>query len=97
VAILFKTDTVSCLKYILFVPPYVLDSVLIIELPEACQVMCFQHPLNMNIFVIRVKLVFFSCDSFTQNRYEEFFLKQFFGSEYDEYAQRVHSGIPFIK
>ncbi|EER95557.1 probable protein-S-isoprenylcysteine O-methyltransferase [Sorghum bicolor] len=29
--------------------------------------------------------------------YEEFFLRQFFGSEYDEYAQRVHSGLPFIK
>jgi protein-S-isoprenylcysteine O-methyltransferase Ste14 len=51
-----------------------------------------------NIFVKRVK-VFppFSCDSFTQSRYEEFFLRQFFGSEYEEYAQRVHSGLPFIK
>ncbi|KAG2568530.1 probable protein-S-isoprenylcysteine O-methyltransferase [Panicum virgatum] len=29
--------------------------------------------------------------------YEEFFLRQFFGSEYEEYAQRVHSGLPFIK
>lgn len=29
--------------------------------------------------------------------YEEFFLRQFFGSEYDEYARRVHSGLPFIK
>ncbi|CAN6229440.1 unnamed protein product, partial [Urochloa humidicola] len=29
--------------------------------------------------------------------YEEFFLRQFFGSEYEEYAWRVHSGLPFIK
>lgn len=29
--------------------------------------------------------------------YEEFFLRQFFGSEYDEYARRVSSGIPFVK
>lgn len=29
--------------------------------------------------------------------YEEFFLRQFFGSEYEEYAKRTTSGIPFIK
>ncbi|XP_057972049.1 protein-S-isoprenylcysteine O-methyltransferase A [Malania oleifera] len=29
--------------------------------------------------------------------YEEFFLRQFFGPQYDEYAQRVSSGIPFVK
>uniref|UniRef100_A0A0A8YG44 Protein-S-isoprenylcysteine O-methyltransferase n=1 Tax=Arundo donax TaxID=35708 RepID=A0A0A8YG44_ARUDO len=29
--------------------------------------------------------------------YEEFFLRQFFGSEYEEYAREVHSGLPFIK
>lgn len=29
--------------------------------------------------------------------YEEYFLRQFFGSEYEQYAQRVHSGLPFIK
>ncbi|KAL3835558.1 hypothetical protein ACJIZ3_010294 [Penstemon smallii] len=29
--------------------------------------------------------------------YEEFFLRQFFGSEYVEYARRSFSGIPFIK
>ncbi|KAD3338510.1 hypothetical protein E3N88_34031 [Mikania micrantha] len=29
--------------------------------------------------------------------YEEFFLKQFFGLEYDAYMQRVPSGIPFVK
>ncbi|KAI8002581.1 Protein-S-isoprenylcysteine O-methyltransferase B [Camellia lanceoleosa] len=28
--------------------------------------------------------------------YEEFFLRQFFGSEYDEYARRVPSGVPFV-
>lgn len=30
-------------------------------------------------------------------QYEEFFLRQFFGNEYDEYAQRVPSGVPFVK
>ncbi|XP_021659177.2 protein-S-isoprenylcysteine O-methyltransferase B isoform X1 [Hevea brasiliensis] len=29
--------------------------------------------------------------------YEEFFLRQFFGSQYEEYAQRTPSGIPFVK
>ncbi|KAL9231906.1 hypothetical protein vseg_007067 [Gypsophila vaccaria] len=29
--------------------------------------------------------------------YEEFFLRQFFDGEYDEYAQRVPSGVPFIQ
>ncbi|XP_023759083.1 protein-S-isoprenylcysteine O-methyltransferase B [Lactuca sativa] len=29
--------------------------------------------------------------------YEEFFLRQFFGVEYDEFAKRVPSGIPFVK
>ncbi|KAK3143786.1 hypothetical protein QOZ80_4AG0304930 [Eleusine coracana subsp. coracana] len=29
--------------------------------------------------------------------YEEFFLRQFFGSEYEEYAEKVHSGLPFIR
>ncbi|OWM90661.1 hypothetical protein CDL15_Pgr020966 [Punica granatum] len=29
--------------------------------------------------------------------YEEFFLRQFFGSEYEEYASRVPSGVPFVK
>lgn len=28
--------------------------------------------------------------------YEEFYLRQFFGDEYDEYAQRVFSGVPFV-
>ncbi|XP_018476158.1 protein-S-isoprenylcysteine O-methyltransferase B isoform X1 [Raphanus sativus] len=28
--------------------------------------------------------------------YEEHYLKQFFGREYVEYAQRVHSGVPFV-
>ncbi|XP_008804909.1 probable protein-S-isoprenylcysteine O-methyltransferase [Phoenix dactylifera] len=30
-------------------------------------------------------------------RFEEFFLRQFFGSQYVEYARRVPSGLPFIK
>lgn len=30
-------------------------------------------------------------------RYEEFFLRQFFGHQYVEYAKKVPSGIPFIK
>ncbi|GAV76078.1 ICMT domain-containing protein [Cephalotus follicularis] len=29
--------------------------------------------------------------------YEEYFLKQFFMREYEEYAQRVPSGVPFVK
>lgn len=29
--------------------------------------------------------------------YEEYFLRQFFGSEYREYAKRVPSGVPFVK
>lgn len=29
--------------------------------------------------------------------YEEFFLRQFFGPEYEEYASRVPSGVPFVK
>ena len=29
--------------------------------------------------------------------YEEFFLRRFFENEYDDYAQRVPSGIPFVK
>jgi len=29
--------------------------------------------------------------------YEEFFLKQFFGTQYEEYAQGVPSGVPFVK
>ncbi|GMJ00539.1 ISOPRENYL CYSTEINE METHYLTRANSFERASE B, ARABIDOPSIS THALIANA ISOPRENYL CYSTEINE METHYLTRANSFERASE B [Hibiscus trionum] len=29
--------------------------------------------------------------------YEEYFLKQFFGSYYEEYARRVPSGVPFVK
>ncbi|KAI4297077.1 hypothetical protein L6164_036985 [Bauhinia variegata] len=28
--------------------------------------------------------------------YEEFFLRKFFGKQYDEYAQRVWSGVPFV-
>ncbi|KAA8537114.1 hypothetical protein F0562_029592 [Nyssa sinensis] len=28
---------------------------------------------------------------------EEYFLRQFFGSQYDEYASRVSSGVPFVK
>ena len=29
--------------------------------------------------------------------YEEYFLRQFFGSSYDEYARGVPSGVPFVK
>ncbi|KAG9138208.1 hypothetical protein Leryth_001434 [Lithospermum erythrorhizon] len=29
--------------------------------------------------------------------YEEFFLRQFFGSQYEDYARRVPSGVPFVK
>ncbi|KAI6676739.1 hypothetical protein NL676_037535 [Syzygium grande] len=33
----------------------------------------------------------------TRIPYEEFFLRQFFGREYEEYAQTVPSGVPFVK
>ncbi|KAL7096882.1 hypothetical protein ACP275_10G108500 [Erythranthe tilingii] len=33
----------------------------------------------------------------TRIPYEEFYLRQFFGSEYEEYARRAASGIPFIR
>ncbi|XP_010928679.2 probable protein-S-isoprenylcysteine O-methyltransferase isoform X1 [Elaeis guineensis] len=33
----------------------------------------------------------------TRIQYEEFFLRQFFGSQYDEYAEQVPSGLPFVK
>ncbi|KAF4348527.1 hypothetical protein F8388_021030, partial [Cannabis sativa] len=29
--------------------------------------------------------------------YEEYFLRRFFGSQYDDYARRVCSGVPFVK
>ncbi|KAG4939890.1 hypothetical protein AAZX31_16G195000 [Glycine max] len=29
--------------------------------------------------------------------YEEYFLRQFFGTRYEEYARRVGSGVPFVK
>ena len=29
--------------------------------------------------------------------YEEYFLRQFFGADYEEYAGRVPSGVPFVK
>ncbi|XP_002531593.2 protein-S-isoprenylcysteine O-methyltransferase A isoform X2 [Ricinus communis] len=29
--------------------------------------------------------------------YEEYFLRQFFGSQYEEYAQQTPSGVPFLK
>ncbi|KAL2348871.1 hypothetical protein Fmac_002871 [Flemingia macrophylla] len=29
--------------------------------------------------------------------YEEFFLREFFGMQYEEYARRVGSGVPFLK
>eukprot|EP00268_Persea_americana_P046340 TRINITY_DN4773_c1_g1_i6.p1 TRINITY_DN4773_c1_g1~~TRINITY_DN4773_c1_g1_i6.p1 ORF type:complete len:250 (-),score=20.50 TRINITY_DN4773_c1_g1_i6:748-1497(-) len=32
----------------------------------------------------------------TRIPYEEYFLRQFFGSEYEEYSRRVPSGVPFV-
>ncbi|KAM0964254.1 hypothetical protein ACFX2C_020329 [Malus domestica] len=29
--------------------------------------------------------------------YEEYFLRQFFGSQYEEYGRRIPSGVPFVK
>ncbi|KAK1290263.1 Protein-S-isoprenylcysteine O-methyltransferase A [Acorus calamus] len=50
------------------------------------------NPLCVVMFTV-VTWRFFS----SRIPYEEFFLRQFFGSRYDEYAQRVPSGLPFIK
>ncbi|KAF6167096.1 hypothetical protein GIB67_041351 [Kingdonia uniflora] len=33
----------------------------------------------------------------TRIPYEEYFLRQFFGPQYEEYARRVPSGVPFVK
>ncbi|XP_078434508.1 protein-S-isoprenylcysteine O-methyltransferase A-like [Wolffia australiana] len=49
-------------------------------------------PISIVVFAA-VTWRFFS----TRIRYEEFFLKQFFGVEYAQYAARVPSGLPFIK
>nr|DAD27531.1 TPA_asm: hypothetical protein HUJ06_028999 [Nelumbo nucifera] len=50
------------------------------------------NPLCIVAFAL-VTWRFFS----TRIPYEEYFLRQFFGSEYEEYAKRVPSGVPFIK
>lgn len=50
------------------------------------------NPLSMLAFAL---VVF----RFFQQRipYEEHFLRQFFGSEYEDYSRRTSSGIPFLK
>ncbi|KAF8411994.1 hypothetical protein HHK36_004553 [Tetracentron sinense] len=50
------------------------------------------NPLCTVLFML-VIWRFFS----TRIPYEEHFLKQFFGSQYEEYAQQVPSGVPFVK
>ncbi|XP_020580360.1 probable protein-S-isoprenylcysteine O-methyltransferase [Phalaenopsis equestris] len=50
------------------------------------------NPIS-TIGFIAVTWRFFS----TRIPYEEFFLRQFFGTQYMEYAQQVPSGLPFIK
>ncbi|KAI3682478.1 hypothetical protein L1987_82484 [Smallanthus sonchifolius] len=50
------------------------------------------NPVSTVAFAI-ITLSFF----YSRIPYEEFFLKQFFGLEYDAYMQRVPSGIPFVK
>lgn len=50
------------------------------------------NPLSMLAFALVVFCFF-------QQRipYEEHFLRQFFGSEYEDYSRRTSSGIPFLK
>ncbi|XP_071721362.1 protein-S-isoprenylcysteine O-methyltransferase B-like [Rutidosis leptorrhynchoides] len=50
------------------------------------------NPVSSVVFAIIVWDFFFN-----RIAYEEFFLKRFFGLEYEVYAQRVPSGIPFVK
>ncbi|WOL18308.1 protein-S-isoprenylcysteine O-methyltransferase A isoform X1 [Canna indica] len=50
------------------------------------------NPLCVIAFIV-VLWRFFS----TRIPYEEFFLRQFFGLQYAEYARRVHSGLPFVR
>ncbi|KAB1206442.1 Protein-S-isoprenylcysteine O-methyltransferase B [Morella rubra] len=49
------------------------------------------NPISTFAFVI-VVWIFFA----KRIPYEEYFLRQFFGSQYAEYAQRVPSGVPFV-
>lgn len=50
------------------------------------------NPVSTVAFAVITWGVFYS-----RIPYEEFFLKQLFGLEYDAYMQRVPSGIPFVK
>ncbi|KAJ4965898.1 hypothetical protein NE237_017747 [Protea cynaroides] len=50
------------------------------------------NPICIVAFMV-VTWRFFS----TRIRYEEYYLRQFFGSQYEEYSRRVPSGLPFIK
>ncbi|KAM0943301.1 putative protein-S-isoprenylcysteine O-methyltransferase [Dioscorea sansibarensis] len=50
------------------------------------------NPICIVAFVL-VTWRFFS----SRIRYEEFFLRQFFGRRYEDYANEVPSGLPFIK
>lgn len=50
------------------------------------------NPISMIAFALIVWHFFYK-----RIPYEEFFLRQFFGSEYEEYARRVPSGVPFVK
>uniref|UniRef100_A0A7N0VFU7 Protein-S-isoprenylcysteine O-methyltransferase n=1 Tax=Kalanchoe fedtschenkoi TaxID=63787 RepID=A0A7N0VFU7_KALFE len=50
------------------------------------------NPISTAVFLV-VVWQFFA----TRIPYEEYYLRSFFGSQYDEYAERVPSGIPFVK
>ncbi|KAM7484850.1 hypothetical protein LguiA_000859 [Lonicera macranthoides] len=50
------------------------------------------NPISMVAFAL-VVWRFFS----ERIPYEEYFLRRFFGSQYDDYAARVPSGVPFVK
>ncbi|KAL8052599.1 hypothetical protein ABFX02_05G015500 [Erythranthe guttata] len=70
-----------------------------------------RHPSYFGFFVWSVGTQIMLCNPFStlafalvvwgffkrRIPYEEFFLRQFFGSEYEVYARRTWSGIPFIE
>ena len=50
------------------------------------------NPISAIAFALVIWLFFYK-----RIPYEEFFLRQFFGTDYEEYARLVPSGVPFVK
>ncbi|KAL5214299.1 hypothetical protein ABZP36_003451 [Zizania latifolia] len=55
------------------------------------------HAKRVSYTMFCASSMFFLVVPSLKSRYEEFFLRQFFGHEYEEYARKVHSGLPFIE